>query len=143
VTISGSCSRSISTDRTMNIPESVLNVPESDSAAIGTLLAPIKLWTCAEVLARPSPVPASAGVYAWFFDSFPQGVPIDGLVRSAGLALLYVGISPKRPGVFGSPSRQTLRSRLRYHFRGNAEGSTLRLSLGCLYRRTWASNFGV
>jgi hypothetical protein len=30
------------------------------------------------------------------------------------------------------PSRQTLRSRLRYHFRGNAEGSTLRLSLGCL-----------
>jgi GIY-YIG catalytic domain len=115
----------------MSIPENV-NDPESDSAAIGTLLAPLKLWTCAEALARPSPVPASAGVYAWFFDSFPQGVPIDGLVRSAGLALLYVGISPKCPSAVCSPSRQTLRKRLRYHFRGNAEGSTLRLSLGCL-----------
>ena len=49
-----------------------------------------------------------------------------------GLALLYVGISPKPPSAVGTPSRQTLRSRLRYHFRGNAEGSTLRLSLGCL-----------
>ena len=77
-------------------------------------------------------MPASAGVYAWFFDSCPQGVPTEGLVRSAGLALLYVGISPKPPSAVGTPSRQTLRSRLRYHFRGNAEGSTLRLSLGCL-----------
>lgn len=38
-----------------------------------------------------------------------------------------MGISPKNPR-----SRQTLRSRIRYHFRGNAEGSTLRLTLGCL-----------
>ena len=96
------------------------------------LLTPTKLWTRTEVLARPCPVPASAGVYAWFFDSCPQGVPTEGLVRSAGLALLYVGISPKPPSTVGTPSRQTLRSRLRYHFRGNAEGSTLRLSLGCL-----------
>jgi hypothetical protein len=29
-------------------------------------------------------------------------------------------------------SRQTLRFRIRYHYRGNAEGSTLRLTLGCL-----------
>jgi hypothetical protein len=29
-------------------------------------------------------------------------------------------------------SRQNLRLRVRYHFRGNAEGSTLRLTLGCL-----------
>jgi hypothetical protein len=29
-------------------------------------------------------------------------------------------------------SRQSLRTRIRYHFRGNAAGSTLRLSLGCL-----------
>jgi hypothetical protein len=56
----------------------------------------------------------------------------DRLVRSNGFVLLYVGISPKRPSAVGSPSRQTLRSRLLYHFQGNAEGSTLRLSLGCL-----------
>jgi hypothetical protein len=76
------------------------------------LLTPTKLWTRTEVLARPCPV--------------------EGLVRSAGLALLYVGISPKPPSTVGGPSCQTLRSRLRYHFQGNAEGSTLRLSLGCL-----------
>jgi hypothetical protein len=32
--------------------------------------------------------------------------------------------------------RETLRSRIRYHFRGNAEGSTLRLTLGCLLEPT-------
>ena len=44
-----------------------------------------------------------------------------------------VGISPKAPPNKGRrPSRETLQSRLRYHMRGNAEGSTLRLTLGCL-----------
>src|SRR5689334_21183500 len=44
--------------------------------------------------------------------------------------LLYVGIAPRhmRPRV----SRQSLRTRIRYHLRGNADGSTLRLTLGCL-----------
>ena len=116
----------------MSLPENALNVPDFDFATVETLLTPTKLWTRPEVLARPCPVPASAGVYAWFFDSCPQGVPTEGLVRSVGLALLYVGISPKPPSTVGTQSRQTLRSRLRYHFRGNAEGSTLRLSLGCL-----------
>ena len=41
--------------------------------------------------------------------------------------LLYVGISPKN-----AISSQTLRTRITYHFRGNAEGSTLRLTLGAL-----------
>jgi hypothetical protein len=46
---------------------------------------------------------------------------------------LYVGISPSRPPTNGKPpSQQNLRKRLRYHFRGNAEGSTLRLTLGTL-----------
>jgi hypothetical protein len=49
------------------------------------------------------------------------------------MALLYVGISPKEPPRNGRPgSRQTLASRIRYHFRGNAEGSTLRLTFGCM-----------
>lgn len=47
--------------------------------------------------------------------------------------MLYVGISPRKPPANGRPpSSQTLRSRIRYHFRGNAEGSTLRLTLGSL-----------
>ena len=116
----------------MSLPENALNIPNSELAKVETLITPTKLWTCTEVMARPCPVPASGGVYAWFFDSCPQGVPTEGLVHSAGLALLYVGISPKPLSAVGIPSRQTLRSRLRYHFRGNAEGSTLRLSLGCL-----------
>jgi hypothetical protein len=36
------------------------------------------------------------------------------------------------PGNGRPASKQTLRSRIRYHYRGNAAGSTLRLSLGCL-----------
>lgn len=47
--------------------------------------------------------------------------------------LLYVGISPKAPpSNGGAPSRSTLRKRLQTHYRGNAEGSTLRKTLGCL-----------
>lgn len=47
--------------------------------------------------------------------------------------LLYVGIAPKAPPRNGRPpSSQRLCHRVRYHYRGNAEGSTLRLTLGCL-----------
>lgn len=55
-------------------------------------------------------------------------------VRPAdGLTLLYAGISPSQPPANGKgPSRQNIRKRIRYHYRGNAEGSTLRKTLGCL-----------
>lgn len=96
------------------------------------LLESPKLWTRSEVLSRPYPVPNEAGVYAWFFRACPDGVPVEGCVRSGNLTLLYVGISPKAPPATGAPSRQTLRSRIQYHYRGNAEGSTLRLTPGCL-----------
>jgi GIY-YIG catalytic domain len=47
--------------------------------------------------------------------------------------LLYAGISPRQPPRNGRPaSQQTLRQRLRTHYAGNAEGSTLRKTLGCL-----------
>ena len=53
-----------------------------------------------------------------------------------GLPLLYVGISPKAPPIGGGPaSTQNLYKRIRYHYTGNAEGSTLRLTLGCLLER--------
>ena len=55
------------------------------------------------------------------------------LAALSGLTLLYVGIAPKAPSANGAPrSTQTLRHRIRYHMRGNAYGSTLRLTLGCL-----------
>jgi hypothetical protein len=91
------------------------------------------LYASDAVLARPSPVPAIPGVYAWFFRKVPPGVPVDRCLIRDSMPLLYVGISPKAPPTSGAPvSRQTLRSRVRYHYRGNAEGSTLRLTLGCL-----------
>ena len=99
-----------------------------------TLTGPSRLFTRNEVLARPSPVPAHAGIYGWFFRAPPSdAIDVSHCVSRHGRALLYVGIAPKPPPKNGRPpSRQTLRSRLRYHYRGNAAGSTLRLTLGCL-----------
>ncbi|MFD3519467.1 GIY-YIG nuclease family protein [Streptomyces sp. NPDC058653] len=90
---------------------------------VDDLRSPDHLWSAGEVLARPSPVPATAGVYGWYFDQSPYpGLPAE--------QLLYVGIAPRRMAT--KASKQNLRTRVRYHFRGNAAGSTLRLSLGCL-----------
>ena len=97
------------------------------------LLNPARLWSREEVLTRPCPVPREPGVYAWYFKSPPPGVPVADCVRSGDLTLLYVGIAPKAIPLNGKPaSSQRLCNRVRYHFGGNAEGSTLRLTLGCL-----------
>lgn len=74
-----------------------------------------------------SHAPTANGVYAWFFREIPPDVPTNGCVLRNGLTLLYVGIAPSRVG-----SKATLRSRIRQHYRSNAAGSTLRLTLGCL-----------
>lgn len=101
--------------------------------AAGALVRPARLWTREEVLARPSPVPAVAGIYAWYFSPLPIEVDTSGCVQVDGWRLLYVGISPKAPPTNGATaSRQQLGSRLRQHYRGNVAGSTLRLTLGCL-----------
>ena len=98
------------------------------------------LHTAPEVLSRPSPVPSRPGVYAWFFRRTLPGVDDRGAFERDGLRLLYVGISPKAPPADGSPqSQQNLYKRVRYHYTGNAEGSTLRLTLGCLL----ASELGI
>jgi hypothetical protein len=103
------------------------------AALPGDLVTPARLWTADEVRGRPSPIPAQPGVYAWYFTLAPPGVPTADCQRWDGSTLLYVGISPKAPPRDGGrPSRQNLRRRIRYHYRGNAAGSTLRLSLGCL-----------
>jgi len=88
---------------------------------------PASLHSRQTVLTKPCPVPAKPGVYAWFFRDIPGALPTTDCVTKEGLALLYVGISPKN-----ALSSQNLRRRITYHYRGNAEGSTLRLTLGVL-----------
>jgi hypothetical protein len=100
---------------------------------------PEKFFNRQDILSRPCPVPSKPGVYAWFFQEPPGSVPLEGCVKHNGLWLLYIGISPRRPPRTGKPSHQSLRTRIRYHYRGNAEGSTLRLTLGCLL----ADNLGL
>lgn len=94
---------------------------------INALLKPSKLWTRSELLKKSCPVPQKPGLYAWYFKEIPPGVPIEDSVNWKGLTFLYLGISPRT-----SLSQGNIRKRIRYHYRGNAYGSTLRLSLGCL-----------
>lgn len=78
----------------------------------------------------PCPVPALSGVYFWWFKEMPSGVPLYGCVTMDGFTLLYVGISPDKKGKPGS--RANLKTRIKTHYSGNAEGSTLRRTLGVL-----------
>jgi hypothetical protein len=90
------------------------------------------LWSREEVLAKPSPVPKSPGVYAWYFRELPWPLDTSDCLMVHGHTLLYVGIAPKPPPANGTdPSKQTLFNRIRYHYQGRA-GSTLRITLGCL-----------
>jgi hypothetical protein len=101
--------------------------------AAASLLCPDRLYIASDVGSRPCPVPPRPGVYAWYFDQQPPGVDIRGCHRIDERYLLYVGISPKAPSLNGRPpSRSTLRQRIRTHYFGNAEGSTLRRTVGCL-----------
>jgi hypothetical protein len=85
------------------------------------------------VMRSPSAAPARPGLYAWYFSKSPQGIDTAGCHVRDRHALLYVGISPSAPPANGkAPSRSHLKQRLRTHYGGNAAGSTLRLTLGCL-----------
>lgn len=100
---------------------------------IDSLIYPVRVWSRDEVLSEPGSIKKSPGVYAWFFKEIPPHIIINGCVKYQNLKLLYVGISPSSPPQNGEPpSRQTIYNRIRYHYKGNAEGSTLRLTLGCL-----------
>jgi hypothetical protein len=79
---------------------------------IGLFVRPARVFSRTEVLSRPSPVPSEGGVYGWWFRRLPPLV-----------------VAPN----CGQPSsKQSLLERIRYHYTGNAEGSTLRKTLGCL-----------
>jgi hypothetical protein len=97
------------------------------------LVQPTRLWSRDEVLARARPVPSRPGVYGWFFSELPWPIDTAQCVTWDSCTLLYGGIAPNAPPANGRPgSQQSLRQRIRYHYTGNAAGSTLRLTLGCL-----------
>lgn len=97
------------------------------------LLRPHHLYSASEIGSRPCPVPACAGVYAFYFNKPPPGIDSKDCHRFNQHTLLYVGIAPKAPPLNGRPgSKSHLRRRLRTHYYGNAAGSTLRRTLGCL-----------
>lgn len=103
---------------TINEPETLFSAP---------------YYNRAEVLCLPCPVPKSPGVYGWWFRRIPGVVDTRQCRKRDGLTLLYTGISPSRPPTNGKPpSTQSLFHRIRYHYNGNAEGSTLRKTLGVL-----------
>ena len=94
------------------------------------LISPTKLFSRAEILSKPSPIPNISGLYGWYFKQLPPLVPSDGCIKFKDLILLYIGISPDK--INKPDSRQNLRKRITNHYRGNAEGSTLRRTLGIL-----------
>jgi hypothetical protein len=97
------------------------------------LLHPDRLYSASDIGSRPCPVSASPGLYAFYFKEAPPGIDTRGCHRVDQRALLYVGIAPKPPPLNGrAPSKSHLRQRLRTHYFGNAAGSTLRRTLGCL-----------
>ncbi len=100
---------------------------------VAAFLAPERIWRREEVIRRPCPIPATPGVYGWWFDRLPGPIDTSGCRTWQGLTLLYTGISPRRPPTNGRPpSKGQLRQRITTHYSGNAEGSTLRKTLGCL-----------
>jgi len=100
---------------------------EDINKLIQPLLNPSAVFSRSEVLVKDCPVPAQPGVYVWFFKTIPDLVPTHGCIKFGEMTALYVGISPGRVN-----SPQNLRKRIRTHFKGNAEGSTLRRTLGIL-----------
>ena len=98
------------------------------------LISPHKVYSRLEVLDKNCPIPSTRGLYAWFFKTIPTLVPVDNCIVKDNLTLLYAGISPK-----DANSKENMRKRIKTHYRGNAEGSTLRLTLGILLEKN--SNF--
>ncbi|MBG94016.1 MAG: hypothetical protein CL793_01905 [Chloroflexi bacterium] len=91
---------------------------------------PSQLYSRSELLEDPSAIPATSGVYGWYFLEIPGITPIDDCIVRQAHTLLYVGISPDK--ISKPNSRQNIRKRILTHYKGNAEGSTLRRTLGVL-----------
>ncbi len=94
------------------------------------LLCTVPLYNWSELRNNRRLLPRSPGVYGWFFKRIPADVPTESCFTRGEATLLYVGISPHN-----EKSKATLQSRLRLHFKGTAESSTLRQTLGCLLEK--------
>lgn len=96
-----------------------------------TFFTNLRIFSCQELISNQHLIPTDSGIYLWFFKEFPsQLIHTGSCVKKDDLTLLYLGIVPKN-----SVGRRHLRDRIYgNHINGNAESSTLRLSLGCLLR---------
>jgi hypothetical protein len=100
---------------------------------IDSLIYPPKVWSRSELFTTPCPIEKLPGIYSWYFKEIPPYINYANCINYNGMFLLYLGISPKAPPQNGKlPSHQTLYHRIRRHYNGNAECSTLRRTLGCL-----------
>lgn len=93
-----------------------------------------ELFRAADLVGAYDIIPDEPGVYAWFFSSVPPRVPVKRCFRRSGATLLYVGIAPRRRLAGSDRTKRTLRTRIKYHLRGNVSGSTLRHTLAALLR---------
>lgn len=97
---------------------------------LASLTRPKHLFTRAEVLRTPSPVPVTNGIYAWYFRNVPAVIPTESWLTVNGNFLLYLGIAPDKANK--PNSRASLLSRIRQQYRADAKGSTIRKTLGVL-----------
>lgn len=97
---------------------------------IDWLLKPT-LYSRQEMIYDTCPAPGEFGVYACFFKDIPDEIPIEGCHQVDGWTLLYLGVSPMK-STDTNFHKNNLKKRLRTHLMNDAEGSTLRKSLGVL-----------
>ena len=88
------------------------------------------LYSRFDLQESPKLIPTENGIYFWWIKNLPEIVPLEDCIQIKEYYLVYSGISPDKKGKPNSKS--TLRTRLRTHYFGNAEGSTLRRTLGIL-----------
>ena len=99
----------------------------ADVAAIPITL-PTRLFSWADVLRRPSPVPTSSGFCFWYFRNIPSVIPTDDCQTLNGCTLLYLGMAPDRT----NNTNASLSNCLVRNYRGNVQGSSLRKTLAIL-----------
>jgi hypothetical protein len=92
---------------------------------------PSNLIRPSDIIHDPQIVPSEKGLYAWYFDSIPPGIPKNNYMQLNGWLLLYIGIAGDSP-----ESEQNLRSRINgKHISGSVGNSTLRKSLATLLHK--------
>lgn len=73
------------------------------------------------------PVPKEPGIYAFYFSEEITKMTYGCELEYGDYTLLYLGIAPTKYS-----SSSNIRKRIRQHYTGNIQGSTLRKTLACL-----------